>query len=71
MRTGGLRDMVRAVQNATPCFLTPPPKAHLAMHPPGAGARPRDVSAQALEIGWSRCYDPALCPATYSPQPTQ
>lgn len=26
MRTGGLRDMVRAVQNATPCFLTPPPK---------------------------------------------
>lgn len=70
MRAGGLRDMVGAVQNATP-LLSDPPEAHLTLHPPGALTRPRDVSAQGLEIGWSRCYDPALCPAAYSPQPTQ
>lgn len=46
-----------------------PPEAHPAPHPPGARAKPRDVSAQGLGIGWPRWYDPALCPAAYSPIP--
>lgn len=70
MRAGGLRDMVGTVRMPPPPYFLPP-EAHLALHPPGAGVKPRDVSAPRLGVGWSRWYDPALCPAAYSPQPTQ